>query len=98
MVKTKPYSSKALTKAINMACNEYIKKNKYNVTLFNFDKAINIIDNMEKTDWDSLPIIDENLDFLPTIDENLDTLPDINKDLDSLSDINIDDWDSLPTL
>lgn len=55
MVKTKTYSSRALTKAINMTCNEYIKKNKYKVTLFNFDKAINIIDNMKKTDWDSLP-------------------------------------------
>jgi hypothetical protein len=57
MVKTKRYSSRALTKAINMACNEYIKKNKYKVTLFNFEKAINIIDNMEKKDWDSLPTL-----------------------------------------
>ena len=57
MVKTKRYTSKELTKAINMACDEYIKKNKYKVTLFNFEKAINIIDNMEKKDWDSLPTL-----------------------------------------
>ena len=57
MVKTNRYTSKELTKAINMACNEYIKKNKYKVTLFNLEKAINIIDNMKKKDWDSLPTL-----------------------------------------